>query len=211
MTNGESQPGSFAKSAKEAAVIIFSILVAFSLDAWWERTRVEHDVQDILQAIRVETEINLTKLKASAAHREQIIEAMSTSLQNQDQGTRGMNQLAIIEFEDFEPSSGAMDTLVATGLLAEVDDSELRLLLGSSASLIKDLNDRESRALEYRDLARRRLAALGNPIWQAENPGTTDVETLNLMVMRRVEERSALQSTVQLQKHLAEIVDRLQD
>jgi len=104
-----------------------------------------------------------------------------------------------------------MDTLVATGLLAEVENSELRLLLGSSASLIKGLNDRESRALEYRDLARRRLAALGNRIWQSENPGTTDVETLNLLTMRRVEERSALQSTVRLQEHLVKILDRLQD
>jgi hypothetical protein len=211
MPNGKSQSGSFVKSAKEAAVIIVSILVAFSLDAWWERVQVERDVQDILQAIRVETEINLTKLRESAAHRELIIEAMTTSLQNQDQGTRGINNIAIIEFEDFEPSSGAMDTLVATGLLAEVENSELRLLLGTSASLIKDLNERESRALEFRNLARRRLAALGNRIWQADDPGTADIETLNLLAMRRVEERNALQSAIRLQKLLQEILDRLQD
>ncbi len=37
MTGGEMKRGSLVNSAKEAVVILFSILVAFSLDAWWKR------------------------------------------------------------------------------------------------------------------------------------------------------------------------------
>jgi hypothetical protein len=216
MTNGFSGGRSFADSAKEAVVIIFSILVAFSLDAWWEDRKIESDVRDILIAVQAETETNLARLETSSLYRRQIIDALE--LTEQQDSTAGVHRQAVIAIEDFKPSSGAMDTLMAAGLLGEVDDSQLRLLLGSFHGVVADLDKTESRAAEYREAARRRIAAIGEKIRLIPFDGggvnsggavLTDTEMLNLLTMRLVEERSALQTAIQLQEHMQKIVDNL--
>jgi len=211
MTNRVSGPRSIADSAKEAVVIIFSILVAFSLDAWWEDRKIESDVRDILLAVQAENETNLAKLETSSRHRQQIIDALIVTAQQGS--TEGVHTQAVIEIEDFKPSSGAMDTLMAAGLLGEIDDSQLRLLLGSFHGVVADLDETESRAAEFREAARRRIASNGRIISDFDPAiGTTmlaDTEMLNLLTMRLVEERSALKSAIRLQEHMQEIVDNL--
>jgi hypothetical protein len=212
MSNGKSIGRSFADSAKEAVVIIFSILVAFSLDAWWEDRKIESDVRDILLAVHAETETNLARLETSTLHRKQIIDGLEVA--NRQESTVGVHSTAVIDIEDFEPSSGAMDTLMAAGLLAEVHDSELRLLLGSHRGVVAELDKIESRAAEFRDAARRRIAAMGEKINGAGDNGSwsgnNDTEMLNLLTMRLVEERSALESASRLHEHLQDMLNSLQ-
>lgn len=215
MSNGTTTKKSFASSAKEAAVITFSILIAFSLDAWWEGVQVERDVQDILQAIEIELEGNLASLGTSSERHLAISDAISALLKDRASDGFEMEAFsgAVIELEVFEPVTGAVDTLVATGLLSEVGDADLRLLLGSYAALLQDLNEQETRAVEFRDAARRRIASLGIRIWDVEARGnaTSDIEMLNLLLMRQVEENNAIASASALDAHIRKILIPLKD
>lgn len=213
MTNGEMQRGSFVNSAKEAAVIIFSILVAFSLDAWWEDAKIDRDVDEILRAVELEMSGNLESLGKTMNHHAAIAAATVTMREEALNGvfTPGTVNAAVVEVEIFEPNSGAMDTLIAAGLLGEVDDSELRLQLGSYAALLQDLNEQEVRAAELRNAARRRVASLGYRIWDPTDQSKVrdDIETLNLLAMRSVEENNSIESAQTLQEHIRKILLRL--
>ena len=46
----------------EAAAIIASILFAFAIDAWWDSVQTDNKAQEILDALRLEMESNLTEL-----------------------------------------------------------------------------------------------------------------------------------------------------
>lgn len=215
MTDQESRHSSFANSAKEAVVIIFSILVAFSLDAWWEGIQVERDVDDILHAVESEMHGNLSSLATSIAHHEAIADAI-TKIRDEVENT-GLNiesfGVGVIDVEIFEPGTGAMDTLITAGLLGEVDDSDLRLLLGSYEALVRDLNEQETRAVEFRDAARRRLAGSGIRLWDPEDRrrGMADIELHNLLLMRQVEERNAIDSARALRQQIHRILSRMEE
>lgn len=167
------------------------------------------ETQEILDAVRLEMESNLSSLQDSISHHELIVEAIQ---QAQDQkSAAGVLSIAVIEVEVFEPNTGAIDTLIATGRLGEIDDPELQILLGAFSSFATDLRERESRAVEFRDAARRRVAAIGDPIWEAvdRNRVLADVHMLNLLVMRSAEETDAIESGRRLEQHLTRLLSLL--
>jgi hypothetical protein len=215
MTDGSAARKSIAGSAKEAIVIIFSILVAFSLDAWWEDVQVDRDVEEILRAVQSEMSGNLENLDASIQHHSDIQLAIGNMLEESMSGdfTPGVVTTAVVDVEIFEPNSGAMDTLITAGLLGDVDDSELRLLLGSYAAVLQDLNEQEVRSAELRDAVRRRIASIGIRIWipADQSEAREDNEALNLLAMRSVEENNSIASAQALQEHIRKILTRLEE
>ncbi len=173
----------------------------------------DNKTQEILDALRLEMESNLTNLQDSIAHHEEIVEAVRVA---QDQkSTVGVQETAVIDVEVFEPNTGALDTLIATGMLGDVDDSALQISLGAFTGFATDLRERESRAVEFRDAARRRIAAIGEPIWNMPDPPDTnppfrsDVQMLNLLTMRQAEEIAAIESARRLENHLVKLLGQL--
>ena len=215
MSNYKEKRKTIADSAKEAAVIIFSIVVAFSLDAWWEDVQVERDVIEVLRAVESEMDENFAALDASIEHHELIAKSIMDLREfgAMPDFTLEVYRSAVIEVEMFDPSTGAVDTLSATGLLSEIKDPELRLLLGSYAANLQDLNEQETRAAEFRDAARRHLAGLGMRIWDVRDRDNVvnDVELLNLLTMRAVEEGNAVAAAQKLRDHIRKILARLEE
>ena len=193
----------------EAMAIVASILFAFAIDAWWDDNQTDRKTQEILNAVRLEMESNLSSLQDSISHHDSIVEAIQKALDQRS--AAGLLPVAVIDVEVFEPNTGAIDTLVATGMLGEVDDPELQILLGAFSGFATDLRERESRAVEFRDAARRRVAAIGDPVWVADdrNRVLADVHMLNLLAMRSAEERDAIESGRRLEQHLVELLSRL--
>ncbi len=193
----------------EGGAIIASILLAFAIDAWWDSVQADNKTQEILDALRLEMESNLTNLQDSIAHHEEIVEAVRVA---QDQkSTVGVQETAVIDVEVFEPNTGALDTLIATGMLGDVDDPALQISLGAFTGFATDLRERETRAVEFRDAARRRIAAIGEPIWNIVDPVRvqSDVQMLNLLTMRQAEEIAAIESARRLESHLVKLLGRL--
>jgi len=200
---------SWSRIASEGATIVASILLAFSIDAWWDGRQDRKAVTQALEAVRTETTVNLDRLKASVEHHRGIVEAIGIA---QQQGsTLGVQDTAVIDVEVYEPQTGALDTLISTGLLGRIDDPGLRIGLGGLTELLNDLRERESRAVDFRDAARHRIASIGDPIWNREDSDRiqSDVQVLNLLTMRQAEELDAIDSARRLEQHLEELLDRL--
>ena len=155
-------------------------------------------------------ESNLSGLQDAIAHHVEIAGAIRAA---REQGsTTNVHETAVIDVEVFEPNTGALDTLIATGMLGEIDDPALQISLGAFTGLATDLRERESRAVEFRDAARRRIAQIGEPLWDLKDRQRmlTDVHMLNLLVMRSSEEVDAIQSGRRLEEHLIRLLDQLE-
>ncbi len=208
MTGSEKIP--WKRLTVEAAAIVASILLAFAIDAWWDRVQVDLETREILEAVRIEMESNVKALQNSIAHHVEISEAIRVA---QDQmSTVGVQNTALIDVEVFEPSTGALDTLIATGMLGEINNPALQISLGAFTGYARDLSERESRAVEFRDAARRRIAAIGEPIWDRVDSERiqADVHHLNLLTMRQVEENAAIESARRLEDHLGKVLHQLE-
>ena len=207
MTANEKIP--WKRLSVEAAAIVASILLAFAIDAWWNELQSDRAVGEVLKAVRSEMQFNVEALGISIVHHEEIVAAIGTA---QNNGTAdGLPRKAVINVEVFEPSTGALDTLVATGLISDIDNTDLRISLGAFARLAQDLNERESRAVEFRDAARRRIAEIGDPIWNQVDSERipSDVHMLNLLTMRQAEEIEAIESARRLKNHISNILNQL--
>ena len=206
----ESPQSHWKRITVEAAAIVGSILFAFAIDAWWDGVQSDQETREILDAVRLEMESNLSNLQYSIGHHEEIVESISTAVEQKS--TDDVHRTAVVDVEVFELNAGALDTLIATGMLADIDDPALQISLGSFTRLARDLRERESRAVEFRDAARRRSAAIGEPIWDGLNPSLMleDVQMLNLLVMRRSEEAEAIESARRLEDHLVKLLRQLE-
>lgn len=206
----ESNKIPWVRIAAEGTAIIASILLAFAIDAWWEGEQADRKTRQVLEAVRLEMVSNLENLRDSIAHHEEIVEAIRTA-QHQE-STAGVQNIAVIDVEVFEPRTGALDTLIATGMLGDIDDPALQISLGAFASLERDLSERQSRAVQYRDAARQRIAEIGDPIWLREDSDLvqSDVHQLNLLTMRQAEEIAAIKSARRLETHLVDLVRQLE-
>ena len=91
----------------EGAAIVASILLAFSIDAWWDNVQADINTKEILSAVRLEMESNLLSLQDSIENHTGIVEAVGVA---QDQGSiDGVLRSAVIDVEVFEPSTGALE------------------------------------------------------------------------------------------------------
>jgi len=206
----ETQKIPWKRVSVEAAAIVASILLAFSIDAWWNEIQSDRAVGEVLKAVRSEMQFNEEALEISIIHHEEIVAAIDRAQKNGP--ADGFTEKAVIDVEVFEPSTGALDSLVATGLISDIDDTDLRISLGAFARLAQDLNERESRAVEFRDAARRRIAEIGDPIWnRTDSPRIqSDVHMLNLLTMRQAEESEAIESARRLKNHISNTLSQLE-
>lgn len=192
----------------EAVVVIGSILLAFAIDAWWNDLQSDRSAREVLAVVHSNMEVNVGSLTTSILKHEEIVAAIGEVLK--DSSSPELEE-ALIAVEIFEPDTAALDTLFAAGLIGDIDDTELQISLGAFSKLAKDLHEREARAAGFRDAARRRVAELGVPIWDLESQSQIleDTHFLNLLVMRRTEERGAIESGHILKGHITDLLEQL--
>ena len=170
----QTSPTPLKRLISEGVVIVASILLAFSIDAWWDEHKKDQDVRQILHLVELETVSNLKNLESSIVRHEEILAAIQTALG--DRNATDSFQRAVISVEVFEPKSDALKTLVTTGMLGAVADVDLRMALSAFDGLAKELAEKELAATQFRDAARRRIASLGTPVYE-EIPNSSSIYT----------------------------------
>ena len=99
----------------------------------------------------------------------------------------GLLNEAVIAVEVFEPSTAALDTSIATGMLGSIDDPAPRISLAAFKGLAQDLGERVDPDLVQ-----------------------TDVQMSNLLTMRQAEEIDAIVSARRLEDHLLKLLLELE-
>jgi hypothetical protein len=123
-------------------VVVGSILIAFSLDAWWDERADKRVEAAHLRALRSDFEQNVTRLTELIAQEEQIADASRrlllaatsshvTSLADSTSNLLGQ----VFNSSRYDPVMGAYEAVVSSGGLDQVQDDSLRLALADFASL----------------------------------------------------------------------------
>lgn len=127
----------------EMLVVVASILIAFSLDAWWSKRATERTETAHLRALRSDFEQNVSRLKVHIEREERIADASRrlllvaispNTLSPEDSVSNLLGQ--VFNSGRFDPVMGAYEAVVNSGGLAQVRDDSLRLALADFASLL---------------------------------------------------------------------------
>jgi hypothetical protein len=137
----------------EGAVIVVSVLMAFGIEAWWDRAQDRAAAEDLLVSLRTEVEFNLSQLAEAEA-------ALATSrgagesLLAMTAPDAGAPQPFLVDsllaatfyFATFHPATGSI-TDVLNGQLHLIGSGELRHSIARWEEQVRDLREDEGWAL----------------------------------------------------------------
>ena len=164
----------------ESILIVSSILVALTVDSWWEYRNKREDEQQVLASLLIEFERNKIELDRAlksftnsnrAAKR--LLEFTGKSLSDEDEDVIGQNVNGLYSYFTFDPSSGALDSLISAGQLDLILNIELRARLAAWSGLVRDYKEEETEVdyLAYRELERLLRPIVPLPNVEDASPG----------------------------------------
>ena len=142
----------WAQLGFESVLIVVSILVAFSIDSWWENRQEAVEEQRLLAQLKVEFEANVQQLDEKRARHVEAMDAgfriLAATGPNAD--VRGLNidamqaDLMNVFFKyTFDPQAGVLSSVIYSGKLDLIDSEELRTYLASWPARYEDLLEDE--------------------------------------------------------------------
>lgn len=132
----------------EIAVIVLSILIAFSLDAWWDSSVEARRHRQNLEGLRAEFDASVTliddaigRLEVSLESAESLLEL--TGPQPPAVDTDSVTELvsAAINLWTLELPTVALDGMLATGGVELIENDRLRALVGGWPALVLDVRE----------------------------------------------------------------------
>ncbi|UCC25845.1 MAG: hypothetical protein JSU98_01865 [Gemmatimonadales bacterium] len=137
----------------EGVVILTSILIAFLLEGWRADRELARELAQELTSVQAELERNRDLVTVERVALRRVLDG-GDSLLHQLRSADGpyvevVDTLAWLGTGwsvSFSPSLGAVDALIASGRLAQVSNSELRLLLAGLRDMIADAFEEEEGA-----------------------------------------------------------------
>ena len=136
--------------------MVFGILIAFSLDSWWETKKANEWERDQLELLRDEAQYNVEHLTAvikthehTAAQLQDIIEFSTTHPSGDSSIFKNRVITALISWRTAEVSMGALDALLASGEIGELNNSELRRSLTAWRALVLNAEEKENLARDF--------------------------------------------------------------
>ncbi len=124
----------------EGAAIVVSILLAFSIEAWWDNYQDRSEEQGILQNLKSEFEQNLAFIETELSYRNAVIESIlkifDASVAQNPVEPKQLDELIghMTWWSNIEYSRGAIDGLLQSGRLSLIENEELRRVLASMPS-----------------------------------------------------------------------------
>lgn len=172
---------SMMRMLRDGAAVLAAILVAFALDAWWTERDDRERIDDILGAMIAEFEAAGVQLDSVTAHNQRTIEHLAAFHRRSEPGQPQIpdDSLAMLVglpiggFQLFDPAFGALTTLISTGGLERIRDTDLQSDLGGWLGELDDLGF-EERQVEFATqrlfLAQAGELAMRDPVVQEGAP-----------------------------------------
>ena len=124
----------------EGAAIVVSILLAFSIEAWWENYQDRSEEQGILLGLKSEFEQNLGLIETEISYRNAVIDSIlkifDASVARNSIQPEVLDELIgdVTWWWNIKYSRGAIDGLLQSGGLPIIENEELRRVLASMPS-----------------------------------------------------------------------------
>ena len=135
----------------EVVAIVLSILLAFSIDAWWDERKERADEREVLASLYVEFEANRLEAADVILAHEAAVQSVASLLQMSDDQILALSEEAVgqhIRFfanpRTFDAVRGTVDALTSSGKLGILRNRELRAALTTFVNILEDAaEDRE--------------------------------------------------------------------
>jgi hypothetical protein len=130
----------------EGCVVVASILIAFILDAWWSDRQSSRELDLELGGVRAELELNrdyvlleIQSLNRITGGGRTIIEMMNSAGNAPSVSVSdALGWLVTLWGPSLDASFGAVEALIGSGRLAQIENTELRTGLGGLRDIIED-------------------------------------------------------------------------
>jgi hypothetical protein len=140
----------------EGLVILVSILAAFFLEGWRDDRELNREVVQELSNVQRELERNRDLVTAQVAALSRVISATRSvlALLDASSGATAVQVQDTLVYlstgwsPSLDPSLGALEALITSGRLSQIDDPELRLQLAGVRDLLSDAMEEEATARE---------------------------------------------------------------
>ena len=150
------------KLALEGAVVVASILIAFSLDAWWVEKQLEQEIAEDLSIVEFELAENVRLVQVTMDIMNQVVAANSDLIAE----LMSRPDSELVEIEDttifwaifsnptLDPSLGAIDAWIAAGRLGGLESRVLRQRVASVRGKVEDIveEQRIAREIDVREI-----------------------------------------------------------
>lgn len=151
----------------ETGIVVAGILIAFSLNSWWDGRAAAEREQAHLQALEADFGRNVQQLEALVGFQESVADASLGLLliargQEAAEAVRVERLMGQVFASDrFDATMGAYEDLVNSGGLAQIRDERLRASLATFASMLDSRYAEQYATSVYLDFNRAFLGRLG--------------------------------------------------
>jgi len=205
----------------EVFIVVLGILIAFAVDASYDRLRANADRDELLQALRAEFTENRAGLAETIEGHAAIAASISLVTDSIDSfhelGYRATPPLvnSILPYYTFDPNVGVIQAMLNSGQLGLIRDVELQRLLSAWSSKLDNLKEEEGRIWVIRDRLRSEMVSIGFALNESEIEVVRKLdensEFRNYLFFRRADENRALRAARDTQHHAELILGRLSD
>ena len=144
------------RAAAEVIIVVAGILIAFALDASWERWASARWEQTQLQALEVELSDNLTRLDEIISAHDRTASALRAILDFATQEPVGSRRTfpdsvvtALVSWRTSDIYSGTLSALLSSGELGDLGSPALRERLALWPAIVNDAQEDETLAVEF--------------------------------------------------------------
>lgn len=220
-------------SARDGALIVISILIAFFLDAWWDDQIEQREISDNLRAVYVDFSSTQDEfsavMDANVAYIENVTKLISLELddiERMDAATKAeLSYLLPRGGLTFDPVLGSVHALISSGQLNRVRNLEVRSLIAAWPALMDEIGEDQEILIDtYMAVQERNVdlgiyltslrGELGNHSSQADDEilaaVTRDSEILNRLAAHRFAVQSLNEELGAVENHLNHILRLLE-
>lgn len=142
------------KALLDAVVIVCSILLAFSLDAWWDSRKERVASQQLLRDLLAEFEQVQSQLRRAVARNEMVIAAADSLISgvassSTPQSVPASHVGSLLVTPTTDPRQGNLDALVMAGDFRLIPSARLRNLLADWPAALQDVREEELAAWTF--------------------------------------------------------------
>ncbi|HKJ18845.1 MAG TPA: hypothetical protein VJ984_15935 [Xanthomonadales bacterium] len=135
----------------EGLVVVASILIAFSLDAWWDDRQLAEEMAEDLAIVEYELTENLRLVELAleitgrvVSASDEIVATLNANPDNPEVAIAGnILYWGLFASPTLDPSFGGIDTWIAAGRLAGIESIELRQRLASIRGKVSDVTEEQ--------------------------------------------------------------------
>lgn len=135
---------SFASIGTEVLIVVGGILIAFALDAWWDRRQTAEWERNELRALHEEFSANLTEFQSIGAIHRDHAEGVFTIARSLTETTESALQVSdsllvdLFWWRTSDPTTGVLDALLASGQVVAIRSADLRRRLSEWPTALAD-------------------------------------------------------------------------